>query len=90
MQVACFQAGHGSVTITKVVPVTEIPLYTFTTHTFTNCGTTGRTGPSLATCRSSYNTAEVNTWKNTYLSMGTNGIQEWTVPSSGMYKVSAQ
>jgi len=34
--------------------VTETPLYTFTSHTFTNCGATGRTGPSLSSCQSAY------------------------------------
>ena len=30
------------------------PLYDFTSHTFTNCGATGRSGPTLANCKSSY------------------------------------
>jgi hypothetical protein len=90
VEVSCFNNGHGYVTIAKVSdPVAETPLYAFTSHAFTNCGTTGRDGPSLATCQSSYTGAEVTAWKGTYLAMATNGIQEWTVPSSGMYKVSA-
>lgn len=78
-------AGGGG--IQNSIP--ETPLYEFTSHTFTNCGTTGRTGPALATCQSSYNTAEANTWKGTYLTMVTNGIQEWTVPSTGTYKITS-
>lgn len=30
---------------------------------------------------------EVNNWKNTYLNMTTNGIQEWTVPVDGIYQI---
>ena len=90
MEVSCFNNGHGYVTIAKTAdPVAETPLYAFTAHTFTTCGQTGRTGPSLATCQGNYNAAEVNVWKATYLTMATNGIQEWTVPLSGMYKISA-
>lgn len=64
----------------------EVPLYTYTTHTFTNCGQTGNTGPSLAQCKTAYSST---TWANTYLNMTVNGIQIWTVPRSGSYKITA-
>ncbi|SVB29586.1 uncharacterized protein METZ01_LOCUS182440, partial [marine metagenome] len=47
-------------TFQGVQSVPEPPLYSFSSHTFTNCGQTGRTGPTLANCKSSYST----TWEN--------------------------
>ena len=60
--------------------------YDFTTHTFTNCGQTGRSGPSPSQCRSAYTTA----WdgNNSYFTVN-NGIQEWTVPATGTYRIEA-
>ena len=61
-------------------------LYDFTTHTFTNCGATGRNGPTLANCISSYNTS----WENNtdYFNVpGNAGIQNWTVPTTGTYTI---
>ena len=57
------------------------PLYEFVSHTFTNAGQTGATGPNLATVRSAYGTS----WASTYLNMDVNGIQLWTVPATGVY-----
>ncbi len=58
-------------------------LYDFTTHTFTNCWATGRNGPTLANCISSYDTS----WESDtdLFNVQTQGIQEWTVPSTGSY-----
>ena len=60
-------------------------LYDFTTHTFTNCGATGREGPTLANCTSTYS----DSWTDNtdYFNIQTQGIQEWTVPSNGTYTV---
>ena len=68
-------------------------LYTFTSHTFTNCGATGHTGPSLSNCTSSYGGSN-NWWNDTdYFNVGgasgVNGIQIWTVPDTGYYEVDA-
>jgi len=61
-------------------------LYNFTTHTFTNAGQIGRTGPTLSQVQSAYNT--VNWAQNTaYLTMNTTGIQEWKVPAAGSYSI---
>jgi hypothetical protein len=61
------------------------PLYSFSSHTFTNCGATGRYGPTLANCKSSYNTS----WENDtdLFNVQTQGIQEWTVPQTGSYTI---
>ena len=63
-----------------------LPLYEFTSHTFTNCNATGKDGPTLANCTSSYSSTS---WaSNTdYFNMSTQGIQEWTVPISGDYDI---
>ena len=61
-------------------------LYTFSTHTFTNAGATGINGPILSQVQSSYSTA---TWaQNTsFLNMSIQGIQLWTVPTTGSYRI---
>tara|TARA_B100001142_G_scaffold103055_1_gene105117 strand:- start:548 stop:4528 length:3981 start_codon:yes stop_codon:yes gene_type:complete len=66
-----------------------IALYNFSSHTFTNCGATGRTGPTLANCTSTYSSTS---WaSNTdYFNMTTQGIQEWTVPKNGTYNIIAK
>jgi hypothetical protein len=63
--------------------------YDFTSFTFTTGGIDGRTGPSLATLLSSYNTS-ANPWLNdTNLFNVSSGIQQWTVPVSGWYTIEA-
>ena len=62
-------------------------LYAFTSHTFTTAGQTGRTGPTLPQVRSWY--ASAGTWVNVYINMTTTGIQEWTVPATGTYRIEA-
>ena len=51
-------------------------------YTFTNCSQTGSTGPSQAQC----NTAYSGTLLNGKVTV-TSGIQEWTVPRTGKYKI---
>jgi hypothetical protein len=61
-------------------------LYEFTSHTFTNCGATGKEGPTLANCKSSYDVS----WEDDtdYFNVPNDaGIQYWTVPSSGTYTI---
>jgi hypothetical protein len=70
----------------SVNPRADAALYSFTNHTFTNCSATGNTGPSQASCRSAYST----TWDeadSNYTAV--NGIQRWTVPASGTYRIRA-
>lgn len=61
-------------------------LYTFSSHTFTNAGATGRNGPTLPACRIAYSSAP---WANTFLNMATQGIQLWTVPETARYIIKA-
>jgi hypothetical protein len=62
-------------------------LFAFSSHTFTNCGNTGASGPSLSTCRSAYSTA----WDDdpAFFSMATTGIQQFTVPATATYRITA-
>lgn len=68
--------------------VTETPLYAFSSHTFTNASATGKTGPTLGACRAAYSST---TWANntSYFNMFTQGIQRWTAPSTGKYRILA-
>jgi hypothetical protein len=76
-------ARHGAVYIYN-----QQGLYAFTTHTFTNAGATGRTGPILSQIQSAYSAAF---WaqNTTNLNMTTQGIQLWTVPATGSYTITA-
>jgi len=63
-------------------------LYDFNSQTFTNAGVTGRIGPTLTQCRTAYN-SESWTQNNSFFNMTIQGIQEWTVPVSGTYRIEA-
>lgn len=65
----------------------ETRLYAFTSHTFTNAGATGRNGPTLVQCRNAYNV----TWDGdtSLFNVVTQGIQQWTVPATGTYRITA-
>lgn len=62
-------------------------VYSFTSHTFTNCGATGRDGPSLQQCHNTY-TAD---WSDDplFFNINTRGYQLWTVPEDGTYRIRA-
>jgi hypothetical protein len=65
-------------------------LYDFTTATFTNGSQEGRLGPSLTQARSGLSGPEVDVWKNdTEFFNTTDGIQLWTVPKDGTYRIEA-
>jgi hypothetical protein len=68
----------------------EEPLYSFTTHTFTSAGISGRFGPTLAQVRTAYSG---QTWaqNSAYLNQGAfQGYQDWTVPVTGIYEIEAR
>lgn len=63
-----------------------IAAYAFTSHTFTPCGQTGQTGPTQVSCRSAYST----TWDESDTNFTVvSGIQIWTVPYTGLYRINA-
>ena len=75
-----FQAVH------KSHSTSSPSLYDFTSHTFTNCGATGREGPTLANCKSSYDVS----WEDDtdYFNVPSDaGIQYWTVPQTATYTI---
>jgi len=61
--------------------------YPFTTFTFTNCGVTGRTGPTLSQCRSSYSPSWTD--NTSYFNVTQTGYQIWTVPRTANYTIDA-
>jgi hypothetical protein len=61
-------------------------LYVYRSHTFTTAGKTGRTGPTLSESRAAYASTG---WATTYLNMATQGVQEWTAPREGTYRITA-
>jgi|GEM_PF-1454106 len=63
-------------------------LFAFASHTFTPCGITGRFGPTISDCQSSYSTI----WdeNGSFFSMNTQGIQRFTVPETGVYQIVAR
>ena len=64
-------------------------LFDFTSHTFTNCGVTGYDGPTLNQCKSEYSLASWST-DTAFFNVVSQGIQEWTVPVTGIYTINAK
>jgi hypothetical protein len=65
-------------------------LYEFTSATFTSGGQTGRTGPALSAARTGLTGVGTDAWKNNTEFFNTaDGIQIWTVPKSGTYRIEA-
>jgi hypothetical protein len=60
----------------------------FTSHRFTNCGKTGRFGPTSAQCQSAYAGSEVLKPEYSF-SVNSNGYQHWTAPADGIYRINA-
>jgi hypothetical protein len=79
---------NGSTYFLKNVSVSDFAgqqsIYPFTSHNFTSCNQTGRTGPTLSQIRNAYVSAA---WTATYVNQGAFvGYQDWTVPVSGIYE----
>jgi len=66
-------------------------LYEFTQFTFTAASTNGPDGPSESTLLNSYDTT-TNPWlsNNSFYSAPTDGIQQWTVPQTTTYRITAK
>jgi sugar lactone lactonase YvrE len=81
-------SGNGTAcgSLSQLCPSQRCDLYGFTTFTFTNCGASGRNGPTLAQCRSAYIGYP---WiqNQSFFNVTTQGIQQWTVPITGTYKL---
>lgn len=79
-----FQVHYKVNGLTKV-PV--VPETTYTSHTFTSCGHQGRFGPNLSQCLAAYQNEEI--LKPEYAFTVSGGIQKWTVPVTGTYRIEA-
>jgi hypothetical protein len=66
---------------------TSSPPLVAATYSFSNCGQSGRTGPALAQCQTAY--ASQPQLLAALGMPGTQGYQEWTVPSTGNYTITA-
>jgi len=66
-----------------------VPLYAFTTFTFTPAGATGRNGPILSAAVSAYTATAPWVTNTSYFNMTTQGYQLWTAPRTGSYTVRA-
>ena len=63
-------------------------LYSFTTQTFTDCGATGRNGPTLSDCTGDASYTDSWTDNTSYFNVPSDaGIQNWTVPTTGTYTI---
>ena len=66
-----------------ILPSANAAIYAFSTHTFTACGATGQSGPTLSQCTTSYSgQAWTASTSNFNVSAG---LQLWTVPGTGTY-----
>jgi hypothetical protein len=59
-------------------------LYDFTSAQFNTGGAGGTQGPNIAQARAGVGNPS---WSNTYLNMTQNGMQLWTVPEDGTYRI---
>lgn len=66
----------------------ETALYEFSSFTFTNCGQTGRTGPSSSQCNSTYSGQAFITTPSMF--SVNNGVQRWIVPETASYRIEAR
>lgn len=83
------QESSQQSTITQPPITTKIPiLYEFKSHTFTTAGKSGPIGPTLTEIKQAYSSVS---WaqNSEFLNMTKQGIQEWTVPGTGNYKIRA-
>jgi len=64
-------------------------LFSFTSLTFTTTGLRTTIGPTLAQCQTAYNTATYPWLTNSAYFTVTGGIQIWTIPASGNYRITA-
>ena len=85
-----YQPGKVIITLLSILVTAADYESTFTSHTFTNAGATGRMGPILSVVRSAYSSALwAQDTTNNWLNMSPTGIQEWTVPKTGNYTIEA-
>lgn len=85
IEVTATENGKSSIAVSDDLAIDTV-IFAFSSHTFNNCGSTGPNGPSTSNCRSNYNTDWDESSSNFTVS---NGIQQWTVPATGNYRITA-
>jgi hypothetical protein len=75
-------AGNSGTSVSRTVNVAAVPSGPWN---FTNAGATGRLGPSQAQVDANYSGSTLAG----KVTINTQGIQEWIVPSSGTYRIEA-
>ncbi|KAI9138432.1 hypothetical protein BKA69DRAFT_1040922 [Paraphysoderma sedebokerense] len=73
----------------RTFPLVILELYSFSSHTFTNAGAAGRFGPTLSASRGAYS-SQLWAQSDIFFSMTIQGIQEWTVPRDGNYRIAVK
>lgn len=71
-------------------PLSKAVLYDFTTHTFTNAGATGWTGPTLASLQSAYSSETWEADPELFTEGDIQGEQIWTIPETATYTILAR
>ncbi len=69
------------------LPESPEPQTNFVSHTFTNCGKTGRYGPTLSQCQNQYSGSEIIVGDYSY--SVNQGIQSFIIPVDGVYTIKA-
>lgn len=64
-------------------------LYDFTSFTFTNATATGRNGPTYAQMLAAYTSSATWASNTSYFTSSIRGIQNWTVPQTAQYRITA-
>jgi|GEM_PF-4167326 len=77
-------AGNTATNVSRTVNVAAVPSGPWN---FTNAGASGRLGPSQAQVDASYSSS--NSTLAGKVTINTQGIQEWTVPATGIYAIEA-
>lgn len=72
------------------VSTSLVALYSFSTATFSPGGASGRSGPTLAQARTGLTGPGTEAWEGNMDFFGVSGgVQMWTVPLSGTYRITA-
>lgn len=80
--------GGGSTRGFRGLGKAKVVLYNLTSHTFTNAGATGLTGPNLGQTQNAYSGATFFT-AGSYFSVPDTGLQRWTVAADGKWRIRA-
>jgi len=74
--------------VTGIKPAPAAPESSFTFHTFTSCGQSGRSGPTESQCLAAYSGSELLGDPDQGFSVN-GGIQTWTAPVTATYRIEA-